>query len=286
MAQLPKQDAIALEMYEAALRGSLSGDRGYLGMSQVGKACERSLWLEFRGFPRNPVDGRVSMIFEFGNQVEALIIKWLEAAGYRVTGAQDEFVDHGGYFRGHCDGIIHRVSSRPHVLEIKSANDTKFKALKQGGVASATPIYHAQLQCYMGYTGLERGLLVAMNKNTCEIYTERVYFSEETFVSLKEKARRIICSESAPVRGFVKDSLDCRWCSVSAACWYPEEVALAEAACGTCHYMGFVECRPVCRYPLHAFVIRHWGIGCPDWRDRFEKGGDTLPKATDDQVAT
>jgi hypothetical protein len=100
-------------------------------MSAIGDNCARKLWLSFRGYTPLPLDGRVLMLFRFGDRVEEEIIYHLRLAGYSVEGQQESFADHDGWFKGHADGIIHGVTRQQHILEIKSCNANKFKAFQQ-----------------------------------------------------------------------------------------------------------------------------------------------------------
>lgn len=279
---MPAIDNIANAMYEAAARDYGGKKRRYLGMSSIGGECDRALWLGFRGYPENPVDGRMSMLFRFGDRIEEEVIRFLGLAGYRVEGQQDEFMDFDGMFRGHCDGIVHGVTKNTHILEVKSASDSRFKAFKQRGVLTTSAVYYAQVQCYMGYSGLERALFVIQNKNTSEIYTERVHFSVKDFENLKNRAKSIIYSEQMPP-AFDPGATQCRWCSKSMVCRNMEDV-VSEAVCGTCHYFGFGKnLKKWCRHPKHVVEIKQWGVGCPDWSDMFEKfiADDTRPERVD-----
>ena len=251
---------VALAMYEAAAN-SRSSSRNYLGMSQIGHECARYLWLGFRGYKPMPIDGKAIMIFRLGDRVEEEVVHHLKLAGYRVEGQQDGFEDFTGLFRGHCDGIIHGVTSQAHILEIKSANDNSWKAFKEKGVKEKSATYFAQAQCYMGYSGLTRALFVIHNKNNSEIYTERLYFDEEVFLSLRGRAKSIITSNKMPdpVNGFA-----CRWCDQRLNC---EGEIMADKVCGTCKWMDF-DPNTVrrCLHPNHPFELKQWGVCCPDWQ--------------------
>ena len=203
--------AVSLAVYEACARKvAAESRRGYLGMSQIGKSCERALWLDLNLGEKKPVEGQLARIFENGKTREEAIIADLEAAGYQVVGQQTAFEDFGGLFRGHCDGVIVGVTkSHDHLLEIKTANDASFKSFVKHG-AKRKPEYWAQMQCYMGYAGLERSLFVVENKNNQELYTERVYFDPKAFEENKAKARRIIEAQTAPEKPV--DESGCYWC--------------------------------------------------------------------------
>jgi hypothetical protein len=205
---------LATTVYEAcAARVAAEPRRPYLGMSSIGDDCERSLWYGFHGYERKPVTGRVARVFAMGNAVEDRVVADLREAGFVIDGQQLEFVDFEGRFRGHCDGVIHGISRRPHILEIKSANEAGFMKFLQNGIAS-NPKYMAQVQCYMGYSGLQRALFVVENKNNQELFFERVHFDPGAFEALREKAWRILTAATEPPMA----ESECHWCDYKAVC--------------------------------------------------------------------
>ena len=265
MPKIPKiaKDKIANEMYEAAARQEKKS-RNYLGMSEIGKACGRAIWYNFRGFTPKEKEGRLLMLFRFGDRIEEEVIYHLTLAGYKVEGQQDYFEDMNGFFRGHCDGVIHGVTSRPHILEVKSANDKKFKMFQKKGVKAVYPVYYLQCQCYMGYAGLDRALVIVQNKNNSELYTERIYFHKADFSAIKERAKMIISANEPPAK-LMNNKFECDWCDHRINCQYPEQRILKEKTCGTCYYLQFKGTRPYCCNPDHTFEIQRWGECCPDW---------------------
>jgi len=270
MAAIPHGDKVAAEMYEAATRERERQKRKYLGMSGIGKPCARELWFDFRGFPQVPIEGRILMLFRLGDRIEDEVVHFLKQAGYEVEGQQEAFYDHGGMFRGHSDGTIGGVTQKKHILEVKSANDNKFKAIKKAGVRKVYPVYYSQVQCYMGYAGLDRALWVVQNKNTSEIYTERAYFIRSDFDALRNRAYQIITSNDPPERQFNEESQTCQWCNQRLTCWHMETTPLADQTCGNCWYFSFKGLTKICRHPDHPVELFQWGIKCPEWTSMFE----------------
>jgi hypothetical protein len=259
------QNQIANEMYEAAVRDR-NGSRTYLGMSQIGDPCSRKLWYGFRGYTPIEFDGRTLMIFELGNLIEDEVVRLL-GSRYRIDSQQLSFDAHNGFFRGHCDGVIHGITQRPHILEIKSANKAKFKQFKDEGVRKSQPSYYCQVQCYMGYGHFERALFVIYCKDNSEIYTERVYFNPIDHQSLHNRALSIIESNNPPDRAFKQDSQECGWCNFRLHCWDDGIIAPENQVCGTCEWVGFDNLNPRCFFHSHPCQIERWGIGCPDWSE-------------------
>jgi hypothetical protein len=269
--------AVVDNMYEAAAQARKKGaPRTYLGMSEIGKPCDRELWYNFRCYPRIDIEGRIIMLFEFGDMIEDRVVHWLREAGYDVAGQQLAFKSHNDLFRGHCDGTIEGVTKKMHILEVKSANKKKFDAFKRHGVRKTYPVYYSQVQCYMGYSSLERSLHIVQCKDTSEIYAERTYFNQSDFNALHDRAYHIITANQAPDRPFSENSFECKYCDQRLTCYHPNE-AIMNQVCGTCHFFGFHGLDKYCWHPNHPFKLETT-IGCPDWNDRYEKclPGDEL----------
>ena len=274
------------EVYEAAARFSgsftisVTHDNyrgGYLGMSQIGKPCARDIWYSFRKAPTKPKDGRMLQLFNVGDYVEQMQIFWLEKAGFEIADRQANYSDLNGFFRGHPDGVIHGVTRRPHAWDGKSANKKKFDALKTFGMRKIYPVYCCQGQMMMHYSGCDRAIFTFTCKDNSEWYAERLYYSKTEAAALIHRAASIIDANEPPEKPFDIDSFNCQWCDHRLICWFEEETIVENQICGTCHYCLFPAgtFKPWCAYPDHASEIKSWGIGCPDWIDRFEK---TPPK--------
>jgi len=203
-----------------------------LGASQVGRPCERALWYSFRHCCRPEFDGRMYRLFERGNLEEPRVVKDLRAIGCVVhevdesTGKQFRVTALGGHLSGRLDGAVLKVPEAPktwHVLEIKTHSAKSFKALVSKGVEEAKPEHFAQVMLYMHLTGMKRALYIAVNKDTEELYTERIRHSKDTAELLVERARRVIFSQAPPDR--ISDRPDyylCKWCDARDICFGTE----------------------------------------------------------------
>lgn len=264
MPALQAESSIVQEMYEAAAK-SREEPRTYLGMSGIGEICPRKIWYGFRGYTPLPIEGRANMIFDMGNRVEEAVIMWLRKAGYNIEGQQADFEAHNGFFRGHCDGMIDGITSRRHILEIKSANDKKFTLFRKNGIRAISETYYAQVQCYMGYSGLERALWVVMNKNTCELYTERAYFNKADFEAYHQKALDIITAQEMPE---AVENEFCKWCDFRLWCKVTDEAIQTRKTCGTCVWLA-MGLKPTCQHAAHKFPLKKWGMFCDDWKLKY-----------------
>jgi hypothetical protein len=183
--------------------------RPHLGMSQIGKADDRALWLSFRWSLPDDIEPRVRRIFRLGHVIETGVLELLaRIPGAKVldrdpkTGQQFRFEFIDGHFGGSTDACMLGVPEAPktwHVVEIKTVNSKRFKELQKVGVEEWSQEYWAQMQCYMGASGMDRALFVAYNKDTSEIYTERVRADKMAFSGYLARAERIIMADKPPL---------------------------------------------------------------------------------------
>jgi hypothetical protein len=214
--------------------------REHLGASVIGGECMRKFWLNFRWVKRENFDGRMLRLFETGHLAEERIIKELRDAGCEVIceedGNQLRFKEFGGHFAGSIDGAVLGVPEAPktwHLLECKTANDNNFQKIESKGVRKAKPEHFAQMQVYMHFLKLKRALYVCVNKNTDEIYTERVYYEKEEAQKQIERAREIVFSPLPPPVLEQKQFGPCHFCHLKNNCHKLTE-ELPAMNCRTC----------------------------------------------------
>ena len=183
--------------------------RGHLGFSRIGYDDSRTLWLDFRWSLPSDFTARTLRIFQAGHDGETTIINLLKQAGFQVwdmnpeTGQQWRVTFCGGHFSGSADGIIKGLpgfEDIPHLLEIKTAKASKFKEFVRKGVKQANPVYWYQVQGYAAQDALNlpAALFIVLNKDTSEIYAERVEREPGIFDRLHQKAAEIIASDTPP----------------------------------------------------------------------------------------
>jgi hypothetical protein len=221
-------------------REAQAGHRPHLGASLIGHPCARYLWLSWRWAAKEAFDGRMLRLFEAGRQFEQRIVGELRAIGVQVSeadsdGRQWRVSDHGGHFGGSLDGAAIGLPEAPatwHVLEFKTHNARSFAELKAKGVREAKPMHWAQMQTYMGLTGIERAMYIAENKDTSELYSERVAFDAVEFERLRQRALAIIESPEPPPRLSSDPAWwQCKTCAMHGIC-HGEQAPLVN--CRTC----------------------------------------------------
>jgi hypothetical protein len=134
---------------------------------------------------------------------------------------------------GICKGILEAPETW-HVLEIKSASNKYFNAIKTKGVQKVKPLYYSQCQAYMRWAKLTRAFFVVVNKDTDEIWAERIYYDKDFAENLAHKAKRVVYSD-VPLEklGDSEKSFCCKFCDHADLCWNKK---LPLVSCRTCAF--------------------------------------------------
>jgi hypothetical protein len=198
----------------------------------MGTECRRFLWFSFRWTIAPQFSGRMLRLFDTGNIEEGRIVADLRNAGIAVhdrDGAQQFHVEFSPHAGGSLDGIGQGFKESPkkwHVLEFKTHNQKSFDALNTQGVQKAKPLHYVQMQVYMAamskkFPGeFDRAMYVAVNKNTDEIYAERVKLDHMEAQRHIGKALAVIDSASpAPRISDNEKNPDCLFCQYHGLCF-------------------------------------------------------------------
>ena len=209
--------------------------RLYLGVSELGEACPRRLWLNFRKVDIESIEGRILRLFDTGAREELRVLQELRDLGMEVVGGQHEVEACGGHLRGHMDAAVLGLVEAPatwHVVDVKTVKASKFRELQKNGAGKTFPKYAAQMQGYMGLTGMERAALIFVCKDTDEILIERLSFVKPEFDRLMERGASIIFAAEPPPRISADESwFECRFCPFHKHC---HGVAAPMVNCRTC----------------------------------------------------
>ena len=232
--------ATVAAIYDHYSKSRKDAHRPHLGGSQIGHACKRALWYQFRHMDRPDFDGRVLRLFETGDREEERLVANLRAVGVKVwdrdpeTGRQIRFTAHDGHFALSLDGVGEgfKESSQPHTLEFKTMNDKNFRAMSAKGCKETKPVYWAQCQIGMHLAGLDRCAFIAVNKNTDDIYMERIKLDPAEALALLAKAGEVIWSDKPPEK-LSNDPAwwECKFCDYHAICHRGKP---PEVNCRTC----------------------------------------------------
>jgi CRISPR/Cas system-associated exonuclease Cas4 (RecB family) len=240
MVAIPQpENTTAQAVVQWRARTTPGGHRAHLGASLIGAPCDRMLWYTFRWVAAESFEGRILRLFDTGKREEARVYEELRGIGCQVwaddgTG-QYRVSAIGGFFGGSMDGVVQGLVEAPkaaHVLEIKTHSDKLFADLKKKGVQAAKPMHYAQMQAYMHLAEIDRGLYYAVNKNTDELYLERVTHDANEGKKILARAEKIIRADVPPM-GVSTDPayFECKWCKFYEVC---HGTQVPEVNCRTC----------------------------------------------------
>jgi hypothetical protein len=250
MAKLDASDKIAEAIFAAIKAGDEDWRRNHLGASLLGSPCSRALWYGFRWAVDPDFGGRMLRLFERGHREEDWVIENLRSAGMEVwcvdtskpkgeDGKHPQFRMSwlGGHIGGGVDGVILGVPGAPktpHLGEIKTSNDKRFKILQRGGVRETNPRHYTQMQIYMLGMKLKRALYICVNKNTDDIHSERITFDKKFAEGVIAKAEMIVGSNT-PLTKLSDDPSwwECKFCDYRPIC-HGVDYAKVERNCRTC----------------------------------------------------
>lgn len=236
--QIPDGEHSIVELINKHYESKQDAPRPHMGVSQIGNPCERALWYSFRWVAPEKFNGRILRLFRRGQLEEATVVEDLRSIGCNVTNTAEHQsrVDFGCHVSGSCDGIIrggHGLGQKPHVLEIKTHGEKSFRLLVKDGVKKAKPLHWAQMQCYMLGMDMERALYYAVNKNTDDVYTERLELDKDAAQRLVARAQDIVTSERIPPPISEDASwYECKMCAYHAQCH--TKAPTTSVSCRTC----------------------------------------------------
>ncbi len=173
--------------------------RDYIGASAIGSDCLRQIWYEYKGVQATEVPTKMRRTWTIGRVLEGTILDWLTEAGLNITRTWGDLVaNEMPYFKGHLDSVWMKNEKPFAIIEIKTAKDSSFMIFVKKGIRTWQPQYYAQIQTYMGMSGIHRAYILVLNKDTSDISDELVLFDEAFYQTLRQKASMIANAHIAP----------------------------------------------------------------------------------------
>ena len=194
--------------------------REHLGPSQIGRPCDREIWLNFRHAMKPKFDGRMLKLFKRGHREEPFIIGDLQAIGINVTNRQRK-LEIASHFKGSIDGEADGM-----LLECKTAKLKNFGKVPHEHIA--------QVQVYMHAGGYSKCLYIQVCKDDDRIYDEIIEYNRDIALKYIERGIRIINAARLPepMVGASPTWYECKWCAYYGFCWKREPIT--ERNCRTC----------------------------------------------------
>lgn len=173
--------------------------RNYIGASSIGSECLRKIWYEFKG-EKGEIPPKTRRTFEIGELLECIVLDWLENSGIKISRKLLNFESKDSLLKGHADAILIEKGIPVRIIEIKTAKDASFRIFKGKGLKLWNPQYYAQVQSYMGMSGVHKGYIIVLNKDNSDLADELVEFDEEYYQELEQKALMISQAQIPPPR--------------------------------------------------------------------------------------
>lgn len=147
-------------------------------ITDAGK-CPRAVFFRFKNAPREAIDARLMRIFEHGEHIHRNIFNIL----YRLKiGCTTEIpIPSQEIISGRADAIL-CVNNENYVLDIKSMNSMVFRNLSAPKEENI-----CQIQLYLHYFGIKKGILLYIDKDRQEIKEFFVDYDEVLCKSLLDK---------------------------------------------------------------------------------------------------
>lgn len=187
-----------IEKYQAQDSNDI---RDYIGASIIGSDCLRQIWYEFKGTKAEQVPTKTRRTWAIGKWLERLVMEWLDDAGIELGVLQKKTLTSVliPKFQGHVDTVwVGKSNKIKAIIEIKTAKDASFKVFVKKGVKIWDPQYYAQIQSYMGMSGIFSTYILVLNKDNSDISDELVIFDAVFYASLEQKALMISTAVIAP----------------------------------------------------------------------------------------
>ena len=131
-------------------------------ITDAGK-CRRSVFFKFKNVPRKAIDANILRLFDHGDHIHQLIMKPLLSIRDIHVVASEVNIPPQELISGRADAIISDGKTM-YVLDIKSMNSMIFKNLTE-----PKPENIDQLQLYLHYFKIPKGILLYVNKDNQEL---------------------------------------------------------------------------------------------------------------------
>ncbi|MDO8559018.1 MAG: PD-(D/E)XK nuclease family protein [bacterium] len=178
--------------------------------------CARSLFFKFKNAPRKEMEASVLRLFDHGDHIHQLIMKPLLGIRDIHVVASEVNIPSQEIISGRSDAIV-SDGKNLYVLDIKSMNSMIFDKLEAPKEENID-----QLQLYLHYFKIPKGILLYVNKNTLTLKEFFVDYNQDRALSLLaslQETKNKIDAGVVPDRisGYPAD-WQCRYCQFREIC--------------------------------------------------------------------
>jgi CRISPR/Cas system-associated exonuclease Cas4 (RecB family) len=182
-------------------------------ITDAGK-CERAIFFKFKNVPREKMTAEVLRMLDHGDYVQMHILNSLFSLG--IVRASEIRIPPQEIISGRADAII-TLNNELYVVDFKSMNSYKFKNLEAPPEENIN-----QIQLYLHYFGITKGILLYVDKNTLSLKEFLInYDSElaESLISALENLKIKIDANVIPARiASHPANFQCKYCVFREIC--------------------------------------------------------------------
>ncbi|MBI2450540.1 MAG: PD-(D/E)XK nuclease family protein [Candidatus Nealsonbacteria bacterium] len=184
-------------------------------VTDAGK-CARALFFKFKNAPRKEIEANILRLFDHGDHMHQLIMKPLLGIRDIHVVASEVNIPPQEIISGRCDAIVSDGKSL-YVLDIKSMNSMIFDKLSEPKEENVD-----QLQLYLHYFKVPKGILLYVNKNTLNLKEFLVSYDQGRAFSLlndlAETKKQIDSGKMPPRLSDYPGNWQCRYCQFREIC--------------------------------------------------------------------
>jgi len=182
-------------------------------ITDAGK-CERGIFFKFKNVPREKMNARMLRLFEHGDYIQMQILNSMFSIG--IVRSSEVTIPPQELIGGRADAIV-TLNNELYVVDFKSMNSMIFKNLTQAKEENVN-----QIQLYLHFFKINKGILLYVNKDTLELKEFLVNYDKELvekllaeLKTLKEKIDNDVIPKILPD---AYTNWQCRYCPFADIC--------------------------------------------------------------------
>lgn len=184
-------------------------------ITDAGK-CPRAIFFKFKNVPKKEMEARILRMFDHGDYIHQLIMRPLLSIKEIHIVASEVAIPPQELISGRADAII-SDSKEMYLLDIKSVNSMVFKNLEQAKEENID-----QIQLYLHYFKISKGILLYVNKDTQELKEFVVSYDKSRAQALLDDLNQLkikIDSNIVPDRILdYSNNWQCQYCQFKEIC--------------------------------------------------------------------
>lgn len=182
-------------------------------ITDAGK-CSRSIFFKFKGVPREKMEPKILRMFDHGDYIQMQILNSLFSLG--IVRASEVRIPPQELVSGRADAIV-TLNNELYVVDFKSMNSMIFRGLNQPKEDNVN-----QIQLYLHFFKIPRGILLYVSKDTLELKEFLVEYNEarvqQLLKDLSELKTRISTNVVPQRLADYPENWQCKYCQFKEIC--------------------------------------------------------------------